>query len=91
MAVTRDPEYPAEAAQLMQAFNVASDGFTAETVLNASLQMVIASIGFIAKQRGVGREGAVEYAGTVVGLIQAGINENWERAATPTDLPVRPQ
>ena len=45
MPITRDANYPPEMAQLMQAFNMAADGYDTLTVMNASLQMMAAAIG----------------------------------------------
>lgn len=91
MAVTRDPEYPVEMAQLMQAFNVASDGFGANTVLNASLQMVAAAIGIQAKAKGVSLQQALDYADHIAAGIKAEVKANWDRSAKPADVSVKSQ
>jgi hypothetical protein len=91
MAVTREPDYPAEMAQLMQAFNVASDGFDANTVLNAALQMVAAAIGMQAKAKGASLQDALYYADHIAAGIKTEVEANWDRSAKPADVPVRPQ
>lgn len=89
MAVTRDANYPPEMAQLMQAFNVAADGHDALTVVNATLQMMAAAIGFMAKQRGIQLEDALTYADHIAGVMKKEVRENWQRNPDPTDIPVR--
>jgi hypothetical protein len=89
MSVTRDPSYPPEMAQLMQAFNAAADGHEPLTIVNASLQMMAAAIGFMAKQSGHQLENALGYADHVAGVMKKEIRQNWDRKPEPTDVPVR--
>lgn len=88
MAITRDPDYPAETAQLAAAFNRCADGHDVETVLNASVQMVAAAIGFICKQRGVAWAEAEQYTAYVTGIITKEVKSNWDRKQRPTDIAV---
>lgn len=79
MAVTREADYPPEMAQLMQAFNVVADGYSAEVVLNASMQMVAAAIGYIARDKGANRAGALGYTDHICGVIKKEVETNWQR------------
>lgn len=88
MGITRDPEYPVEMAQLAAAFNRCADGYDAKTVLNASVQMVTASIGFMAKQGGASIEDALKFAAHVGEMIAEGVKVNWDRVPTSTDISV---
>lgn len=90
MSVTRDPNYPVEAAQLMQAFNMAADGFNAGTVLNASMQMVAAGVGYICKNKGASLEQALGYADHIAATIKAEVEDNWSRKPAATDVQVKP-
>lgn len=89
MAVTRAPDYPVEIAQLMQAFNVAADGFDVNVVLNASLQMVAASVGFIVKQKGGSLNDALAYADHVASVIKKEVEGNWARLPEADDVVVK--
>lgn len=89
MAITRDENFPAEIAILMQAFNHCADGHSANVVLNASLQMVAAAIGFICKERGATLEEARQYASHIGDLLDKSVTENWNRKPAPTDVPVK--
>lgn len=90
MPVTREADFPVDIAQLVQAFNVAADGFDANTVLNAAAQMVAAGVGYIAKDKGIELEKALEYADYIASIIKAEIKSNWERAPQASDIPVKP-
>ena len=89
MAVTRDPNFPPEIAQLMQAFNMAADGHDAMTVLNASAQMLAASIGFVARERGAPVEKALEYTDHIAGVVKREVRENWQRKPDAADVEVK--
>jgi hypothetical protein len=88
MPVTRDPNYPAEAANLMQAFNEVADGFNSQTVLNASMNMVVAGIGYQAKANGLQLQQALDYADLISSVIRATVMDNWDRKPAPTDVEV---
>jgi hypothetical protein len=90
MAVTRDPNYPVEMAQLMQAFNMAADGYSANVVLNAAIQLVAAGIGIIAKDQGLQHQQALDYADHITSIIKAVVDDNWERKPSATDVEVKP-
>lgn len=89
MTITRDPEFPAEYAQLAALFNRCADGHEPAAVLNASLQMVSASILYLAKSQGVSFDATMEYANHVTGCILASVQENWRREAKPSDVVVK--
>jgi len=88
MTITRDPGVPAEVAQLMSAFSRVADGSEAITVLNASINMLSASIGFIAKSEGLTLEEAEAYTNRISKLVL--VQENWNRRAAATDVEVKP-
>jgi hypothetical protein len=89
MTITRDPEYPVEAAQLMDAFNKCADGHESLMVLNATIQMLIAAVVFEATSKGCSLEQAEGYVEHLNGLILAGVQENWKCAARPSDVAVK--
>lgn len=91
MSVTRDPEFPAEYAQLAEAFNRCADGYSTAACLNASMQMVIMAIGYTAKSSGATWEQTEAYTSRIAECILAGVTENWQRESKPTDVVVKPQ
>jgi hypothetical protein len=90
MPVTREPDYPVEAAQLMQAFNMAADGFSADAVLNASLQMVAAAICYVAKDKACSLQQTMDYADHITSVLKAEVKDNFQRKPKTTDVPVVP-
>jgi hypothetical protein len=91
MPLTRNPHFPVEIAQLLAAFNVCADGQHASTVLNAGLQLVAASIGFIARENGGTLAQAEAYlAGVATPTMLAILRDNWQREPSPDDVPVLP-
>jgi hypothetical protein len=91
MTITRDADYPAEYAQLMAAFNRTAGGYDQIAVLNASLQMLAAAIGFVTKQNNSTREKAEAYANHLATLLVESVMVNWDRKPEPGDIAVRPQ
>lgn len=89
MPTTREPNYPVEYAQLADAFMRCADGYEADVVLNAAVQMVAASIGFICKARGCSLDDARGYAAHIGQIITKEVIGNWDRARQPTDIAVR--
>lgn len=89
MPITRDPDFPAEAANLMHVFNRCADGQDANVVLNASLQMVAAAIGYICKRRQVPLEDALAYTEHVSNTLQRIVTENWARTPSADDVEVK--
>lgn len=89
MAVTRDADYPAEIAHLFQAFNRCCNGHSAETVLEASVNMVVAAINFIETgSPGASREGAIEQAGVIAAQLIPLVKAQLDRTASPADVTV---
>lgn len=90
MSITRDPGYPSEYAQLMAAMNKMAEGHDGLCVLNASLQMLSASIQFHVKEHGMSLEEAQEYVSYLAGVLAASVKENYQRQASSSDIAVRP-
>lgn len=89
MTVTRDADFPAEIAHLFQAFNRACDGHSAEVVLSASVNMVVAAINFIEQSSGeCSREGAVEQAERIAAQIVPLVKSQWDRLKSADDVEV---
>lgn len=88
MGLTRDPEYPVEYAQLAGAFKTAADGFTAIAVLNAALQILVASIGLMCRTNNCTLEEAEDYAEEVFGTVLKELRNNWNRESEMTDIKV---
>ena len=89
MAITRDEGFPPEIASLMQAFNHCADGHSAGVVLNASLQMVAAGIGFICKEQKRSLAETEEYTSHIAGILHQIVTDNWNRKPTPLDIEVK--
>lgn len=89
MTITRDPEFPVEIAQLANTFNHCADGSAPLVVLSASIQMVIASIGVIARARGCSLQQTENYTDHVAQCILAGVRDNFQRIPKPTDVVVK--
>lgn len=91
MTITRDAAVRPEIAELMAIFNRCADGYEAEIVLNASVNMLAAAIGFIAREGGATLEGAEAYAQTACEGVIITVRENWNRVSQPDDVEVKPQ
>lgn len=91
MTITRDASVRPEIAELMSIFNRASDGYDTEIVLNASLNMLAAAIGFVARESGGTLEDAEAYAQTTAEALIVTVRENWNRERQPGDIEVKPQ
>jgi hypothetical protein len=91
MTITRDAEVPVEVGQLMSAFNRVADGSEAITVLNASLHMLAAAIGFVAKSEGLTIGETQAYAAEISQLVWLSVHANWDRPDSATDIEVKPQ
>lgn len=87
--ITRDPEYPAEYAQLANAFNLCADGHDSLTALNASIQMVAAAIGFMSRQKGSSLQQTEAYAQHIGECILASVRDNFNRQPQPSDVVVK--
>lgn len=89
MPITREADYPAEYAQLANAFNECADGYDVQAVLNAALQLVAASIGATCKARVCSLEDAQAYTEHVCGIILQEVTNNWSRQPQPGDVEVK--
>lgn len=89
MSITRDPEYPAEYAQLAAVINRCAEGYTTQAVLHASLQILSAAIGQLAKEQGSDLEATERYTAHVGACLMSSIQLNWERKSKPTDVEVK--
>jgi len=73
MSVTRDPDYPAEAAALFQAFNRCSDGHDAQHVLDATINFLICGIAYHAKDRKLTEEQTQAWIDEIAVCIAKGV------------------
>lgn len=88
MAITRDANASVEMAQLLQAFNHCAESHSADVVLDASINMVAAAIGFIATSKGMTLPEADQLTRLVADSLERIVAINWHRKAQPTDIPV---
>lgn len=88
MTVTRDPNFPAETADLAVALMKCGEGYPVMTVAEAAAQFLIASINYVAQERGYDADQAARLSAHVCENVQAACAENYQRAAAPTDIVV---
>jgi hypothetical protein len=87
--VTRDADMPVEIGHLFQAFNRCCDGYSADAVLQASANMVVAAINYIERGSPGGcKEGALALAGELGGRLPSLVASQWDREASPADVVV---
>lgn len=91
MPVTKDPEFPAEIAQLVQAFNRCADGHGMTVVIEAAGNMFSASIHNYAAAQGMSDTEVVEFARNACKGVFASVELNWRRHRLPTDVEVKVQ
>ena len=91
MPVTRDAEFPAEAAQLMQAFNRCADGHDMRIVVEASAQMFSASLHNYGAARGFNRETTMALAQDACAMVVKIVADNIDRHPLPSDVKVDAQ
>lgn len=89
MSITRDPDVPADIAQLVAAFNICADGHSHFSVLEASANMLVAAVGAFARQQGGDKNAAVAMAAQVAAAICELVADQWDRQPQPTDVEVR--
>jgi hypothetical protein len=93
MPVTRDTNtktnVPAEIANLVQTFDHCTDGHPASVVLNASLQMLAASIRLVCKYKGATLPETTEYTTYIADMLHQTVRSNWDRAPSPNAIEVR--
>lgn len=73
MTVTRDPNYPVEAAALFQAFNRCADGHDAQHVLDATINFLICGIAYHARDRRLTEEKTEAWIAEIAGCISKGV------------------
>jgi hypothetical protein len=88
MPVTRDADFPAQFAQLMEAMNAVCDGHSLEAVEQASANMLSAAIHNGAKMREVTDAEFPIYARRMVEAVFRNALENWQRKPQPSDVPI---
>lgn len=90
MTITRDPGFPADIAQLADAFGRCAEGYEINAVLNAAMQTVIHAIVMtvVVNEGTLGQ--AEKYAEEIGRKIVLGVQGNWQRKPQPTDIQVRP-
>lgn len=93
MPITREPDFPSEAAQLMASFDKCADGHTIGVVLAASVEMLASSIyRYLAAAGQDGDPRVVSaYALAVCDGVVKSVRENIRRKPQPTDIPVKGQ
>ncbi len=89
MAITRDSDYPAAPAQLLQSFNGCADGHAVTDVLEAAGNLLMASIGHYAALKKMNEKETMEMARSVCHSVFAGVERNWRREVRPTDIEVK--
>lgn len=76
MTVTRDPNYPPEAAALFQAFNRCADGHDAQHVLDATINFLICGIAYHAKDRKLDDDQVCAWVGKIASCITKGVQND---------------
>lgn len=89
MTITRDPDFPAEIANLLQSFNMRSDGHSTHAVLEASANFLIAAIGSHARTIGGDLDFALALASQLGDDLPGHVAGQWNRQPLPTDVEVR--
>lgn len=90
MPVTRDPNYPAEAAALFQAFNRCSDGHDAQMVLDATINFLICGIAYHAKDRKLTEEQTEAWIAEIAACVSKGVklDVSGEKPADAVPVPI---
>ena len=86
--ITREPDFPAEIAQLFQAFNHCSDGHSPMHVMEAAANMLICAVVYHVRESGGGREQAAILAQQIGRNLQGATIKQWDREPQPTDITV---
>ena len=89
MPVTRDEDYPAEAAQLFQAFNRCADGHDMLLVLDAAANFWICSMTTYAKANGLDASAAARFARANAEQVLAHFRRDYDRRPQPADVDVK--
>lgn len=83
MPITRDADFPVEAAQLVAAFNRCVDGHEMEDVIQAAAMMLSASLHTYARAKKMDRAAAIEFFTDALDRTQANAQDNFDRAGAP--------
>lgn len=88
MGISRDADFPTEAANLMAAMNGLCEGHAVDTVVMASANMFAAAIHNSAKLQGCTTEEFEALAEKLLGTVYAIALGNWDRAPKASDVAV---
>lgn len=88
MPITREPDYPPEAAALVDAFSHCAQGHDMLHVVDAAANFFIAALTNTAKAHGLSLEQAQNNARKICNGIISGVADNWDRKSLPTDVSV---
>lgn len=91
MAITRNPDFPAEVAQLVASFSRMADGHDMIHVVEAAANMLSASIHNFGRAAGLSRDETMTLAKTVLQGTLNSVSMNIDRVPTQTDIPVQSQ
>lgn len=91
MPVTRDADYPAEIAQLVQAFNHCADGHEMSAVVEAAGNMLSASLHNYGRALGMSEAEMMDFARGACKGVFASVELNWKRKRKATDVIVKTQ
>jgi hypothetical protein len=88
MAITHDPDFSPAIAQLVAQFNRCADGHSMVEVMEASANMLSASLHNYARAAGLSDVEFEELAKRAAIGVFRGARENWKRVRKPTDVVV---
>lgn len=89
MVVTRDADFDTEIASLFQALNHCCEGYNADAVLQASVNLVIAAINYAEQLHDDGsRAMAVASAEQIAAQLPTMVGRQWDRRTSPSDVVV---
>lgn len=88
MAITRDPDFPVEIAQLMQSFSRCAEGHSTIAVLEAAANLLVAAIGAHSRAAGEDVSAATSLAAQIGRDLPTFVAKQWDRRPQPTDIPV---
>jgi len=89
MPLTRDANYPVEAASLAQAMASLAVGHSVDTVVNAAIQVAAMTIGGISRDRGLSLDATMGLLAVFVRTMEAQVRTNYDRRPQPTDVKVQ--
>lgn len=86
--LTRDPDFPAEIANLVRSFSSCSGGHSTVVVLEAAANLLIWAINAHARATRGGCAEAVEIAESFADRLPGAVYGQWHRDPKPTDIEV---